>query len=330
VTADIAQEAVEWIVRLSCDDHAERARAAAGFDAWKAADPRHAAVAARMQGLIARAAALRDAGVKPARAALDAVHALDGKPRRPRRAAAALAVALLLLAPGWLALRAYPPAYLVADLRSSTGQWQSHTLPDGTRVMLGSGSALNLHFDRRRRMVELVRGEMLVEVAADAARPFLVRTAEGSVRALGTRFLVRSEGGSTTLSMLESRTLVHTATQQQTAPGVTISANQRVRFRDNALGAVVAIDGSAIEDAWRHHRLVAYGSPLTDVLDELNRHHPGHIQFDRRQLVGIRVYVVLPLDDTGRALQLLVDSLPQLRVRRLTRYFVMVDMAPAR
>lgn len=329
MTADIAQEAVEWIVRLSADDQAERARAAAGFEAWKAADPRHAAVAARMQGLIAGAAALRDSGAKPARAALDAAHALDGKRRRPRRLAAALAVAVLLLAPGWLALRAYPPAYLAADLRSSTGQWHSHLLPDGSRVTLGSGSALNLHFDRQRRAVQLVRGEILVEVAPDAARPFLVQTAEGSVRALGTRFMVRSEGGSTTLSMLESRTLVHTAAQPQ-VPGVTVTANQRLRFRDNALGAVTAIDGSAVEDAWRHHRLVAYGSPLTEVLDELNRHHPGHIQFDRRQLAGIRVYVVLPLDDTGRALQLLVDSLPEMRARRLTRYFVMVDLVPSR
>jgi len=36
----------------------------------------------------------------------------------------------------------------------------------------------------------------------------------------------------------------------------------------------------------------------------------------------------LPLDDTDKALQLLIDNFPQLRIRMLTRYLVMVD-APA-
>ena len=57
----------------------------------------------------------------------------------------------------------------------------------------------------------------------------------------------------------------------------------------------------------------------------MDRHRPGHIRYDRAQLEGIRVSAVLPLNDTDRALQLLVDSLPMLRVRTLTSYLAMVD-----
>ncbi|WP_313519340.1 FecR domain-containing protein, partial [Pseudomonas sp.] len=49
----------------------------------------------------------------------------------------------------------------------------------------------------------LRRGELLVQVAADAARPFHVRSAEGDVRALGTRFLVRQEDDATRVVVLQ-------------------------------------------------------------------------------------------------------------------------------
>jgi transmembrane sensor len=322
---EIAGRAVAWIVQLSADDAVERARAVAGFEAWKSADPRHAEVAAGMQGIIDQALRLRGEtgdGVMPAHAALNAAQAAERKQRGARRMAAALATAAALVLPGWLVLHGYPPGYLMADARTATGQWKTQTLADGTRLTMSGASAVNLHFGEQRRVLELVRGEILVEVAHDAKRPFLVETGDGSVRALGTRFVVRNDGAGTTLTMLESRTLVRTATRS-----ATISAGQRVRIHADALGPIESVDGRGIDDAWKFHQLVAQGSSLPEVLDELNRHRPGHIRFDRSRLDGIKVYVVLPLDDTERALQLLVDSLPALRVRKFTDYFVMVDAA---
>ncbi|WP_373925125.1 FecR domain-containing protein [Duganella sp. sic0402] len=333
MTDDIARQAVQWIVQLSADDDGERAEAVAGFDAWKAADPRHAEMAARMQRIIHQTQTLRGeqgGGVGPAHAALSAAQA-SGRQRRPKRAIAALALAAALAVPCWLALQSYPPGYLMADLRTGTGEWHTTTLPDGTRITLGSASAVNLRFDTQRRALELVQGEMLVDVSHDANRPFLVETDEGSVRALGTRFVVRNERSATTLSMLESRTLVRTAAQRAhpdpSQPGVAVGAGQRVRIYPNALGQLESIDGRSIEDAWRFHQLVAQGRLLPEVLDELGRHRKGRIQFNRAELQDIKVYAVLPLDDTDRALQLLVDSLPALRVRKFSRYLVMVDAA---
>lgn len=70
--------------------------------------------------------------------------------------------------------------------------------------------------------------------------------------------------------------------------------------------------------------------PLSEVLDELARQRPGRIQYDRARIDGIRVSAVLPLDDTDRALQLLVANFPQLRVRTLTPYLVLVDTQSSR
>ena len=320
-----AEQAAHWIVRLSADDPAERDTAHAGFAAWKAADPLHASAAAGMENLLRQLNVVREpagGNHRPARAALAAI-----APKRPRQhlrqLAAAGAVTMLVLT-GALVI-SERPAYLLADLRSPTGQWRTHTLDDGSRLTLGSDSAVNVHFNAGERHVELVRGDILVDVAKDAQRPFIVDSKQAAIRALGTRFSVRKENGATILSMLESKVLA----QVPQHPPVMVQAGQRTRITDNGVGPLQAIDAASVQDAWRARQLVVDDLPLAEVLDELARHRPGQLHYDRAQIAGIRVAAVLPLDDTDKALQLLIDNFPQLRIRMLTHYLVMVD-APAR
>ena len=320
-----AEEAAHWIVQLSADDPAEREQARIGFAAWKAADPLHVTVAAGMENLLRQLHAVREpAGGdhRPARAALAAI-APDRPRQRLRQLAAASAVAVLVLT-GALALGGRP-AYLLADLRSPTGQWHTHTLADGSRITLGSDSAVNVRFHADERHVELVRGDILVDVAKDARRPFIVDSEQAAIRALGTRFSVRRDEGATILSMLESKVLA----QVPQHPAVVVQAGQRTRITEDGVGPITAIDAASVQEAWRTRQLVVDDQPLTDVLDELARHRPGQLHYDRAQIAGIRVAAVLPLDDTDKALQLLIDNFPQLRIRMLTRYLVMVD-APAK
>ena len=320
----LAEVAADWIVSLTGDDEAGRARALAEFDAWKRADPRHAAAAAHMERLIANVRSVRDSNAGAARAAL------RSPGRRGRRLAAALAVALAAPLLAWAALAAYPPAYLLADLRTSARGWETRTLPDGSRITLRGASAVNLRFDARRREIDLVQGEILVEVAKDAARPFVVDSADGGIRALGTRFVVDRSAGATTLTMLESKVRVWPGAIEPAAdaPAAVVGAGQRVSFTRAGLGPIESVDARSVGDAWKYHQLVAEDRPLADVLDELGRHRPGRILYDRGGVAALRVSAVLPLDDTDRALALLAASFPQLRVRTPAPWLVMVD-APA-
>lgn len=330
-TDSITQQAAGFIVRLTADDESERLAARAEFDTWKRADPRHARAAERLEGFLAQMQSVRDVAdqsIRPARAALDAARSLNRKRRRRiKRLGSALVIAAALIVPVSLALRAYPPSYLMADVRTATGAWESITLPDGTRVTLDSASAVNLHFSKTQRVLELVQGDVMVQVAHDPARSFTVQTPDGSIRALGTHFVVSREPAATVLSMLQSRVSVHLAARPavDSTDDVIVSAAQRVRITTGSIGPLEKIDVRGIEDAWKFHQLVVRGKPLADVLDALGRYRRSYMQYDRAALEGITVSAVLPLDDTDRALQLLSASFPGLRITILTPFIVVVD-----
>lgn len=320
-------QAAQWLVQLSGDDEQASATAAAGFAAWKAADPRHAAAAAGMERLLAQLDGLGDqagGSMGPAGAGLAA--AVARPPSRVRRhIALALGIAMVLAVPAWLALPHYSPAYLLADIRVAGGEWHSRTLADGSRITLNGGSAVNVRYDGARRVVELVQGDILVDVAHDSRRPFDVETAQGSMRALGTRFVVTRDSDATVLSMLESRVAVRAANKAQAAP-TEVVAGGRVRIDASGVCPVEQVDPAGISDAWRLHQLVVDNQPLSNVLDQLGRQRPGRIVFNHAALDGIRVSAVLPLDDTDRALSLLLTNFPQLRIRTVSRYLVLVDV----
>lgn len=321
----IAEQAAHWVVRLSSDDAAECEVAQRELEAWMRQSPAHEAAMRGMQLVVDRMQDLRGSAAQvaaPARAGFEAAFADVGK-RRTSRMLFAIGAAFLVAAAGCMALQVYPAAYLMADVRSATGEWRVELLEDGSRVTLAGDSAVNLRFDRQHRELELVQGQVLVEVAKDPLRPFMVRTREVRLTALGTRFAVDRHDGVTKLAMIESRVRVEAAGPTPTQ-ALVVRAGQRVAVSAQDVGPIAAVDPRQVEDAWKFHQLAVRDQPLADVLDELNRHRPGRIFYDEAALAGIRMTVVLPLDDTGRALRLLAESVPGLTLRFASSYFVWV------
>lgn len=321
---DLARQAAEWLVLLSADDDAERERAEREYEQWKQLSPGHAEAAEGMERLLASLQGIRQAPEPDRRLhrLIEGEVQFGERRRRNKRLGAALGISLMVLLPGWLAWQHYPNALLFADLDTGTGQWRETRLEDGSRLTLAGGSAVNLHFTPSGREVELLRGEIRVEVAADARRPFLVVTGDGSIRALGTRFVVSKQPDATDLSKLESRTLARPSAGQGEA---VVSAGQQLRIRRDGLESPQAIDPQATEQAWQQHRLLARGLPLPEVLEQLGRQYAGVLRYDREALAQIQVFASLPLDNPQRALQLLEASLP-IEVSRLTPWITRVKL----
>lgn len=295
VAPEVLHQAAQWLVRM--DDEPDAAEQAA-FRDWLASDPAHAQAVQALQGSLAP---LRELPRAPVRAALGSVTARSSG----RRGLKALALAVVLALPAGLALQQFPPGYLLADIRTGVGEWSSQQLPDGSRIQLDGRSAVDLQFDAGTRTLRLLGGEILLDVAKDPGRPFVVVTEHGSVRALGTRFVVERLGDSTRLAMIESSTQVSSA-----ADSITVGAGQQVRFDGHGIQPPQAVDGAGLEQAWNSHQLVIREQPLNEVLERLARHHRGYLSYDAKALAGLRVSAVLPADDSERALRLLARSLP--------------------
>lgn len=321
----LSAKAAEWLVRLDADDPQERAAAQEEYAAWKQASPENNVAARRLEGLLERMQRLRQAPTaRPARTAVEA--ALREKKRNGTvPLGALLGLLLLLILPLITVWSEWSPGYLLADLKTGPGQWQTDRLEDGSQLALASRSAVNLRYSKQRREVVLVAGRIWVDVAPDPTRPFLVTTPEGSIQALGTRFTVDREAGATVLTMLESRVWVRPAsTLTGNGAGLVVSAGQRLRFTGTGPETVQEVDAAGADSAWRNHQLVVQDVPLGQVLATLSHNRRGHLDYAAAELADLRVTAVLPLDDTDKALQLLQLLFPSLEVKHYTSYWVRV------
>ena len=302
------RQAAEWLVQLDLEPNQEQTQA---FRAWLAADPQHPAALARLQ------ARLQPLAFATARAALNRTQPRDGSGRARGALGVLLLSAGLIGASYWAA----DQAYLFADLTATAQEWHSTELPDGSTLELESGSAVDLQFQGQERRVHLLRGAIRVAVAKDPSRPFYVDTPQGSIRALGTRFIVERTEGTTSVSMLESSTRV-----QSHGAELTLSPGQCVRLNDAGPEAAQACNTQALEQAWDAHQVMASDTPLSQVLDRLALHHKGVLLYDREALAELRVTVMLPADDSDRALRLLARTLP-IQVQAFTPWVTRISLA---
>lgn len=212
-----------------------------------------------------------------------------------------------------------------ADYRTARGERREITLPDGSRLTLNTASAIDLRFTASERRVLLRSGEILISTAADAAphdspayRPFIVETAEGHVRALGTRFSVRALDAQSQVQVFDGAVAI--APVFASAP-VRLEAGQQARFSRQRVETARPADPAAV--AWSKGLLVAERLRLADFLTELARHRSGVLRCDP-QVADLIVSGVYPLNDTDRILAALAQALP-IRISRTTRYWVTVS-----
>lgn len=311
VAPAIARQAVQWWIELRSGelDIARRAL----WERWRAADPAHEAAWQRIESVGGRLAEIPS---PLARAALTAA------PESMQRRRGMQLLTALVVGGGGALVASRSTAWHAwnADHVAAIGERPVLALPDGGRVVLNSGSAINVRFDAERRVLQLVRGEILVQTAPDALqRPFLVRTGAGSVRAIGTRFTVRlRDDAAVEVGVLQGA--VELRPVDAPADLRVLQAGQAGRFTRAQTEAATALDGNA--GAWADGMLVVSHMRLDDFLTELGRHRQGRLGCDPA-IAGLQVSGAYPLADTDRVLAALTSALP-VEVHTYTRFWVSV------
>jgi transmembrane sensor len=299
---DVHDLAIDWWLRQNDGPPlAETEKAALAH--WLAASEAHRAAFEEVAELFGHMAQ-RWPGAGPAR-----------KKRRTKRklasaAGAATVVALLLLGD--------PPIYLISDHYAGVGEAQQITLEDGSRIELNSRSAVALHFSGAERRITLLEGEAWFDVAPDAARPFVVEAAAGTVTALGTAFDVSLEREGAQVAVGQHRVLVASGGRD-----VVVEEGRQTAY---AKGAAAQAPAEADVDqiaAWRRRQLMFENKPLGDVVDALARYRRGLVLFADPALRARRVTGVFRTDDPLAALRQIEASLG-LHATYLTNYLIII------
>lgn len=324
--AAVRKEAVAWYARLCSGSAGDAERQA--WLRWHAAHPDHQRAWQRIEAM---RATLQQAPAGIASPVLRARLAAGSQARRQ-----VLRSVLLLAGSGSLGYLSWQKAEqhglvqpLLADYSTAIGHQRRVALPDGSLLILNTGSAVDVRFDGRQRRVRLLTGEILVETARHRlgpaapvdTRPFIVETEQGKVRALGTRFTVRQFEDHAQVAVLDDAVELRAA--QLPARAVIVRAGQQARLTSSAIEAPQQVDESA--GLWHTGNLLVNDRSLGQVVAELARYRRGRLVCDAA-VAQLRISGVFPLADTDRALLLLVQSFP-LRLRSLTRYWVSLEAA---
>ncbi|WP_027173246.1 DUF4880 domain-containing protein [Methylobacterium sp. 10] len=298
--ATVEHEARAWIVRLTSGTatHAD----AEALTAWRAR-PEHDAAFLAASKLWRQAGIALPEQVAPA---LVRVAPRDISRRRVLRSAGLGIASASIAASGAAFLVNWPE--LSADFRTGTGEVRTIDLPGGVRIELDAETALDARTAEAGTLV-LHAGGVAVTVPADA-RPILLTVGPAHVATrpgMATEFVVRCRpaegltgwtgGTDAELSCLSGSVKV---VAEPGAPPMVLAAGQGVDTKRGARG-VHSID-TASTAAWRRGLLVFRDTPLSQVVDDLNRYRPGRIVLGSSAISARRVTGIFHLSRPEEAL----------------------------
>src|SRR6185437_12683789 len=235
-----------------------------------------------------------------------------------RRALAAAILTGLVIAGGallWESER-YP------SYATEIGERRSFELSDGSTVDLNARSKLRVEFSGAERRVELLEGQALFQVAKDKARPFIVKSADATVRAVGTQFDVDRKSTGTTVTVLEGRVVVYpgapalgdlvgSATTKDTDGSanlaVPVTAGQQVTVTKQVLRAAEHADVAAAT-AWKQRKLIFDGTRLADVVEAFNRNNRRQFVIESGALADYHLSGVYSSIDPSALIQFLREQ----------------------
>ncbi|OZI72240.1 iron dicitrate transport regulator FecR [Bordetella genomosp. 12] len=312
-----ADAAAEWLTILMSGEATPEERQR--WQQWRAANPEHERAWQHVEAVTGRRLPLMQSS-----AAYQTLSPYHGASARSRRKALRLLLwGGVLGGSALLASRSQTWQTMTADYRSDTGQQRAIALDDGTTILLNTASAIDVRFDSDVRWVRLVAGQAMIRTGhalingRPDPRPFIVQTAQGRIRALGTRFMVRQEDDRSAVAVLESAVEI----TPLSANARRLDAGESAFFTRHGVDAPAAVTDREL--AWTQGQIIAEDLPLADFLAELSRYRPGLLRCDP-SVAHLRLSGVFPLQDTDNILDMLPKFLP-VKISQRTRYWVVVQ-----
>ncbi|QFY62529.1 DUF4880 domain-containing protein (plasmid) [Rhizobium grahamii] len=281
----IVDEALNWLVRMEAGGTVE-ASERAEFEVWLNADAAHRTAWNEVRDVWSSPEVVTASRQLDAATPVTSVMSIRrARPGRLKTWALPLAASLaLIVGASHFAMQLFPR--ISSDYSTAAGERREVTLPDGSLMVLNTGTAVDLDFSSGRRGVRIIQGEAWFDVVHDAAHPFHVVGDYGEVQVKGTAFSVEVEGDSDTAALQRgSVDVVHRSVEGQTArlvPGEMVIASKQ------SLSPVSEFD---VDDrfAWLQGRIVIESQPFDAAIAKLERYFGGRVLVLNNRLRNIVV-----------------------------------------
>lgn len=270
--------AADWDARLRNPDCSDAERDA--FRAWYEADPRHREAYELLQASFsALLSAAHSPEIRALRdAALNERH--NGDKRRYALVACLAAFALLLpVAANFLQQDNAAPGQIETEANTyyatAVGQRSGITLEDGSVITLNTDSRVHVDYSGEQRLITLLKGQALFEVAKDPSRPFIVTAGAQRVVALGTTFDVRLNETAVEVILVEGKVEIEevpASGRKKPAPLVQLASGERLVATPKASRPEVTKIDTSKATSWREGYVTFENTPLTEAIAEMNRY----------------------------------------------------------
>jgi transmembrane sensor len=186
-------------------------------------------------------------------------------------------------------------------------------LQDGSMVYLNAASRLRYptSFTDTDRVVELLGGEISLQVEKDTARPFIVHCQGQQVKVLGTQFNIKAYKNSVdsaiTTTLFEGSIQINGDNQQ-----ITLKPGQSCVNRQGQLS--ILVDSLSDVNAWRNSFFTFHNKPLSSIMDEVARWYGVSVRYEHQ-----KQDVPFTITEFNRK-DSLKDLLTDLQASRLVRF----------
>ncbi|VAV99191.1 hypothetical protein MNBD_ALPHA05-1698 [hydrothermal vent metagenome] len=201
------------------------------------------------------------------------------------------------------------------------GEQRKMTLEDGSIIHVNTQSEVVIRYEEHQRVVELLRGEALFEVAHNPDRPFRVIAGDTVAEAIGTTFNVYRTGDQTTVAVIDGKVavmtekdFVNTTAEDEIALDdigktddgrLLLAAGQKADIAPQAKTIRVAAANVKAVASWRVGQLIFKGDSLAEIATQFNRYNRTQIVITDDRLASTEFSGVFDADDPDSLIEFL-------------------------
>ena len=200
------------------------------------------------------------------------------------------------------------------EVITPSGEKASLILPDGTCVVLNSGSKLSYpkEFNGAAREVEL-HGEAFFEVSADKAKPFIVKTSGLNVRVLGTAFNLEAFPGTgeVNTTLVHGKVLLEKVSGDKIMPLAEMSPFEHAVYKTDKEEISIQREKNIDQYiAWKDGKLVFLNASIEEVAKKLELWYNVSVRIESEELKQAHFTCTFTNETIDQVLNLLKISYP--------------------